>query len=79
MAVEGLVAWWGHDPIIPAHVTEVHVERMATAVLILLPGALWVMLGTTLGPPAGQGMTPAIVAKSDQEGPELGPISTPLR
>ena len=80
VAVEGLVAWWGHNPVVPAHITEVHIERVAPAVLILLPGPLWVMLGATLGPPAsGQGMSPAIMAKGDQEGPELGPIPTPLR
>lgn len=80
VAVEGLVAWWGHNPVVPAHVAEVHIERVAPAVLILLPGPLWVVLGAPLGPLAsGQGMSTAIMAKSDQEGPELGPIPTPLR
>lgn len=80
MAVEGLVARRGHNPVVPAHVAEVHIKRVAPTVLSLLPGPLWVMLGATLGPPAsGQGMSPAIMAKGDQEGPELGPIPTPLR
>lgn len=74
VAIERLVAWWGYNPVIPAHITEIHVQSMAATILLALARPLVCMLRAALGPPREQRLAPAIVAEGDQERPEASPF-----
>lgn len=76
VAVKRLVPRGCHDPVVPAHVAEIHIEGMAAAVFFVLAGTL------VFGAPAssaGQRVASPVVPKSDQERPELSPVPAPLR
>lgn len=70
VAVISLVTRGRHYPVIPAHVTEVHIQCVAPAVAVAFAAPL---LGASLGP-TGQRVTLSIVAKGDQEGAQLLPV-----
>lgn len=48
MAIVCIVAGRGHNPITPAHILKVHVERMPSAVLIVSLATRWTSLMTTI-------------------------------
>ena len=52
LAVVGVVARWGDDPVVPADVAKVDVERMASAI-VPAALALVLLLGGALTPHAG--------------------------
>lgn len=64
MAVVCLVPWGRHYPVIPAHITEVHIQRVTAAVAVALtPPLLWAALG-----PTRQRVALAVMAEGDQQG-----------
>ena len=70
VAVKRLVARGRHNPVVPAHVAEVHVQRVPAAVPVALAAPL---LGAALGP-AGQRVALPVVPEGDQQGAQLVPV-----
>lgn len=48
MAIVCIVARWGHNPVAPAHIRKVHIERMPSAILVVSLATRWTSLMTTI-------------------------------